>query len=75
MKMLEKHGSRFDLEREIARANEAYFAARGIAIPTSLRKDTERDEGPPDEDTSDWPDDHKLDSPTHTPYNNLRHRR
>lgn len=56
-------GTPFDLEREIARANEAYFAAEGIAIPESIRKDVERDEEPPDEDTSDWPDDHKLDDP------------
>ena len=36
----------FDIEREIARANEAYLAARGIAIPESIRKDVERDEEP-----------------------------
>ena len=36
-----------------------------IAIPESIRKDTERDVDEPDEeeDTSDWPDDHKLDDP------------
>ena len=60
----------FDLEREIARANADYFAGQRAdiplgrdEIPVSIRADTERDEEPPDEDTSDWPDDHKLDDP------------
>lgn len=34
----------------------------------------ESDEDAPDEYTDDWPDDHKLDSPTHVPYRNLGRR-
>ena len=33
-----------------------------------------KDEPEPLEDTSDWPDDHKLDDPRHVPYSNLRRR-
>ena len=54
-----------DFFKLIDKANEAYLAAQGIAIPKSIRKDTDRDEEPADQydETRDWPDDHKLDDP------------
>lgn len=38
----------FVLSDLVAKANEAYFAARGIAIPASIAKATERDTDPPE---------------------------
>lgn len=58
-----------EFERSIAAITAVYRESKGLPplkgeeIPASLRKDTERDEEPADENTSDWPDDHKLDDP------------
>ena len=72
---------KFNLEDEIKRATEAYLASIGIEIPISIRFQEPADEDEPDrynmgeeEDTTDWPDDERLDDPRHVPYSNLGRR-
>ena len=59
-----------EFEKAIRAVTAVYRESKGLPPlkgdekPKSLLKDTDRDEEPLDEeDTSDWPDDHKLDDP------------
>ena len=70
----------FDIEEEIRRATEAWLAANSVGVPESIMKKEllDVDDYEPDwyeeEDSTDWPDDERLDDPRHVPYSNLGRR-